>query len=134
MTRRWIPLLVVAGALAAPATSEAALHCPPGSFTADIRHGPDTDLSLAGRLSGFDVSDSGAVSGTLRHYGRSVKIRGSISGRTVRLAFSLRNGLVLRGSGQARRTIRTCADLAMTGTATGPRQGDRGRWGIIWGS
>jgi hypothetical protein len=117
-----------------PAASEAALHCPPGSFTADIRHGPDTDLSLAGRLSGFDVSDAGMVSGTLTHYGKSVRIRGSISGRTVRLAFSLRHGLVLRGSGQARRPIQTCADLAMTGTAHGPRPGDRGRWGIIWGS
>jgi hypothetical protein len=134
MRGKWIPMAVVAGALAAPATGQAALHCPPGSFTADIRHGPDTDLSLAGRLSGFDVSDSGAVSGTLRHYGKSVKIRGSISGRTVRLEFSLRRGLVLRGSGQARRTIKTCADLAMTGKATGPRPGDRGLWGIIWGS
>jgi hypothetical protein len=133
-TRAWLPLLVVAGALAAPASSQAALHCPPGRFTADIRHGPDTDLSLTGRLDGFRVSDSGAVTGKLTHYGRSVKIRGQISGRTVRLAFSLRRGLTLRGSGQAKRTIRSCQDLAMTGTATGPRAGDRGRWGIIWGS
>jgi hypothetical protein len=133
-TRAWLPLLVAAGALVAPATSQAALHCPPGSFTADIRHGPDTDLSLSGRLDGFRVSDSGAVTGKLTHYGKSVSIRGQISGRTVRLAFSLRHGLILRGSGQAKHAIRTCQDLAMTGTATGPRAGDRGRWGIIWGS
>lgn len=132
--RAWLPLLVAASALAAPASSQAALHCPTGGFTADIRNGPDTDLSLTGRLDGFRVSDSGTVTGKLTHYGKSVKIRGQISGRTVRLAFSLRRGLTLRGSGHAKRTIRTCQDLAMTGMATGPRAGDRGRWGIIWGS
>ena len=130
----WVPLLVSVASLAAPAASQAALHCPTGHFTADVRHGPDTDLSLAGRLDGFRVSDSGAVTGKLTHYGKSVKIRGQISGKTVRLAFSLRGGLTLRGSGHAKRTIRTCEDLAMTGVATGPRPGDRGRWGIIWGS
>jgi hypothetical protein len=133
-TPRWIPLAVVVGALAAPAASQAALHCPTGHFTADIRHGPDTDLSLTGRLDGFRVSDSGAVTGKLTHYGKTVKIHGQISGRTVKLAFSLRNGLVLSGSGQAKHTIRTCQDLAMTGVAHGPRPGDRGAWGIIWGS
>jgi hypothetical protein len=127
-------VLVAGAALAAPATSQAALHCPTGHFTADIRHGPDTDLTLTGRLDGFSVSDAGAVTGKLTHYGKSVKIRGRVSGKTVRLAFSLRGGLTLSGSGHATRTIRTCQDLAMTGVATGPRQGDRGRWGIIWGS
>jgi hypothetical protein len=129
-----LSLIVATAALVAPAASQAALHCPTGSFTADVRHGPDTDLSLTGRLDGFRVSDSGAVTGHLTHYGKSLKIRGQISGRTVKLAFSLRGGLTLRGSGHAKRTIRTCADLAMTGAAHGPRHGDRGRWGIIWGS
>ena len=134
MIRRLIPVAVAVGTLAAPAASSAALHCPSGSFTADITHGPDTDLSLTGRLDGFVVSDTGAVTGALRHYGKKVKIHGKVSGRTVRLAFALRGGLTLRGSGKAAHTIRTCQDLAMTGVATGPRDGDRGRWGIIWGS
>ena len=134
MKRPLIALTAAVGALAAPAAGQAALHCPTGTFTADIRHGPDADLSLSGRLDGFRVSDAGAVTGKLHHYGKAVPIHGQISGRTVRLAFSLRGGLVLRGSGTAPHAIRTCQDLAMTGKARGPRNGDRGDWGIIWGS
>ena len=126
--------VAAAGALAAPAVGHAALHCPAGTFTADIHHGPDADLSLTGRLDGFHVSDTGTVTGKLHHYGKAVPIHGHISGRTVRLAFSLRSGLTVRGSGHAKHTIRTCQDLAMTGKARGPRKGDRGDWGIIWGS
>src|SRR3954454_19626573 len=129
MSLKWIPALAALAALAGPAASQAALHCPPGRFTADIRHGPDADLSLRGRLDGFRVSDSGRVSGALRHYGKKVKIRGRISGRAGRLTFTRRRGLRLHGSGRAAHAIRTCADLAMTGSAFGPRPGDRGRWG-----
>ena len=134
MKRTPIAVAVVLGMLAVPAAGQAALHCPAGTFTADVHRGPDADLSLTGRLDGFRVSDSGAVTGKLHHYGKTVPIHGQISGRTVRLAFSLRSGLTLRGSGRAAHAIRTCQDLAMTGKARGPRKGDRGDWGIIWGS
>jgi hypothetical protein len=137
MTRlRLIAAFTILGgaALSMPATGQAALHCPTGTFTANIHKGPDADLSLAGRLIGIRVSDGGKVTGTLTHYGKSVAVLGHVRGRKLTLRFTLRSGLRIHGSGLARRPIRTCADMAMTGRERGPRRGDRGDWGIIWGS
>src|SRR5436305_10561194 len=136
MRVRLIAALTILGgsALSMPATSQAALHCPTGTFTANIHRGPDADLSLAGRLTGVRVSDSGKLTGILTHYGESVAVLGHVTGRKLTLQFRLRSGLRIHGSGLSPRPITTCADMAMTGMELGPRRGDRGDWGIIWGS
>ncbi len=74
------------------------------------------------------------MTGTLTHYGKSLPVLGHVTGRKLTLQFTLRSGLRMHGGGLARWPITSCADMAMTGRELGPRQGDRGDWGIIWGS
>jgi hypothetical protein len=125
-------LALTVGSSAAPAASHGAFHCGPAQFTADIRKGPDRDLSLAGSLS-IDVASSGRVQGTLVHYGKQLSVTGKAHGRSFKLVFHLRSGRSMAGVGVATRTIATCHDVPTTGVATGPRRGDKGVWGYALG-
>jgi hypothetical protein len=120
--------LIGIGALAAPAVGTTQLRCGPGQFTADVTRGPDRDLSFAGKLS-FIVSGSGNVAGALSHYGKRLRVTGTVQGRTLTLVFHLRSGLLMTGAGHAANSIDSCAHVPKTGIATGPRGGDRGVWG-----
>ena len=132
-------LAVLAAGLALPATGSGApttngqaLHCGPGRFTADIRKGPDQDLSLAGNLS-ITLAASGRVEGALVHYGKQLNVTGKWHKRSLKLVVHLRSGRSMTGVGTASRTIGSCADIPRAGTATGPRSGDSGVWGYALG-
>lgn len=139
--RAFVPVAAIVIACAAPTASEAAtLHC--GSittprnvqvthslFTASVLTGPDSALSLRGRL-GYAVNGSGLISGELiPSTRRSVAVTGSVTGRDFHLRMRLASG-VISGVGRASHTIRSCKDIPSVGTLTGPRPGDTGRWGI----
>ena len=139
-TRRGIAVAAAAGLAAAmagtgqvaSAAGGAATQCGPAHFTADIRKGPDRDLSLAGSLS-LKLGSSGRVTGTLVHYGERVPVTGKGHGRSFGLALHLRSGRTMKGVGTASKPIRTCAGIPKAGTATGPRSGDHGVWGYALG-
>ena len=125
-------LALTVGSSAAPAASQGALHCGPAQFSADIRKGPDRDLSLAGSLS-INVASSGRVHGTLVHYGKQLSVTGKAHGRSLELVFHLRSGRSMVGVGAASKPIATCHDVPTKGVATGPRRGDNGVWGYALG-
>ena len=125
-------LAVPLAAPAAPRSAHAAAQCGPGNFTADIRSGPDRDLSVTGKLS-ITLASSGRITGALVHYGKRLPVTGKAKGRTFRLAVHLRSGRTMRGIGTGSGTISTCADIPRAGTATGPRRGDSGVWGYALG-
>jgi hypothetical protein len=132
-------LVVVMAGLAVPATGSGAastngqaLHCGPAHFSADIRQGPDQDLSLAGSLS-ITLAGSGRVDGKLAHYGKQLNVTGKWHKRSLKLVVHLRSGRSMTGIGTASRTIGSCADIPNAGTATGPRSGDTGVWGYALG-
>src|SRR4051794_40331749 len=92
----------------------AAATCGPAHFAADIRHGPDRDLSLAGSLS-LTLKSNGRISGTLVHYGKRLAVTGAVHRGSLELAFHLRNGRRMTGVGTAARAIRSCADVPTKG-------------------
>jgi hypothetical protein len=125
-------LAISVGSSGAAAGSQGAAHCGPAQFTADIRNGPDRDLSLAGNLS-LTLASSGRVDGKLVHYGEQLNVTGKWHKRSLKLVVHLRSGRSMTGVGTASRTIGSCADIPREGTATGPRGGDSGVWGYALG-
>jgi hypothetical protein len=115
-----------------PAGAATSLRCGPAAFSADVLHGPDSDLSLVGKLS-VTVRSGGSLTGTLTHAGRGVHVTGTVAGRSVRLVFHLHGGLQTTGTGAATAPIKTCAEFPKKGTLHGPRRGDSGRWGYALG-
>jgi hypothetical protein len=121
-----------AGAASGAASGQPGFHCGAAHFSADIRQGPDTDLSLSGKLK-LDVASSGRVSGDLVHYGKSLPVSGKVNGRAFKLTLHLRSGRSMTGVGTASKPIASCLDVPTKGTATGPRAGDKGVWGYALG-
>src|SRR5690348_7093347 len=96
-------LVILTAGLALPATgsgaastSGQAVHCGPARFTADIRKGPDQDLSLAGNLA-ITLAASGRVDGKLVHYGKQLPVTGKWHKRSLKLVVHLRSGGSMTG-------------------------------------
>jgi hypothetical protein len=116
----------------APVQAATPLHCGPAAFSGNVLRGPDSDLSIVGKLS-VTVRADGSLTGALRNAGRTVRVTGTVMGRSVRLVFHLHGGLETSGSGVASKPIKTCAAFPRRGTLHGPRSGDSGRWGYALG-
>lgn len=127
----------ILGLLALPSSQSTAatnsFACPTRPFTADILAGPDADLSLAGRL-GLIVNDAGRVAGTLRKAdGNQLRVTGDVRSRTLSLVFQLPGRRQVDGHGATAQPITSCRRLPTEGSFSGPRVGDRGRWGYAIG-
>lgn len=125
-------LASLAGTRAAPAAQPAPRRCS-ATFTGDVHAGPDADLSLIGELR-VQIARTGRVGGALRHHGTSVPVTGSFHPRALELVFHLPGGLRVTGVGRAHQRVTTCSSLPAGGALRGPRHGDRGEWGVVWGT
>ncbi|MBV8990735.1 MAG: hypothetical protein JO372_19465 [Solirubrobacterales bacterium] len=128
---------LVGGALAIPTAASAAApyHCS-AIFGATFDSGPDTGLSLGGRLS-ITVQASHRVSGELKPAGepKPVKIAYGVvrKQRLLGLSFDLPSGQQVIVTGKSRFNFQgICSDLAEAGNTQGPRARDTGRWHAIW--
>ena len=107
---------------------------PASVFSADVRNGPDSGLSLWGTLRFTVAPRSHQITGVLIPGGGGprVPLSGRIAGRTVEYVFHLPGGRLMRGVGSAPRDIlRYYNGPPTTGTLSGPRPGDTGKWASI---
>jgi hypothetical protein len=99
-------------------------------ITATFGHGPDTGLSLVGKVS-ITLAANGAVTGELTHRGEAkpIKVGGMLRGhRLLGLSFDLPGGLRVFATGKSLHVVHGCSDLPMGGKTHGPRPGDTGQW------
>jgi len=114
-----------------PAEAASAYTVCPYEFTAVVRQGPDTRLTLAGRL-GLVQMGPHEVFGILQRRGADgkhpVRVAGSVRGTEITLAFHLPTGQTLTGRGRWDGGVRRCGRRPLRGAFTGPRRLDRGDW------
>ena len=104
----------------------------PHIFSADVRSGPDSGLSVWGGLK-VSIARSGQVTGALIPGGRgqAVPVSGLVAGRSLKLVFHLPGGRLMTGTGTAQRDILRYKMVPTEGTLSGPRPGDHGDWLVI---
>jgi len=88
--------------------------------------------TLVGRIT-IDVDASGTINGKLKTKdGDRVPVTGELTDGSIRLVLHLGEGGSLFGVGSLQGGI--SAGAVTTDVAVGPEPGDKGDWGIIWGS
>lgn len=103
-----------------------------GGFDGTVTHGSDRGLELTGTIT-LSVDARGDITGTFTHDNASVfNVTGKFHGRIIRLNFDLGDSQI-RGVGQLPGGFTPCT-TNFGGHFVGPKPGDIGDWGIIWGS
>jgi len=101
-----------------------------GQFEATVTHGRDSGWTISGAVV-MHVDADGSIDGVLLPPdGSRYTISGRIVSRLLELTFDSGHGVSFSGIGIF---PQPCTD-PVTGLLIGPRLGDFGHWGIIWGS
>jgi hypothetical protein len=142
--RQIMTALLACAALAAAATYHARAQASPpagthstaalttiGPFEATVHAGPDTGLSLRGRLS-LGADRNGQITGLLAPArGHAVRVSGQVNGNAINLVFYLGSGTHVFGVGTIGQDPGAKQSFA-GGPLVGPRKGDSGDWDITY--
>lgn len=128
-----IMLLLLANLGLTPAHAADPMQQCTGKFAGNVTSGPDAGASLAGTIT-LRVDSSGEIDGVfVQGDGSQVQVEGKFKSPIIKLTFDLPDDARITGIGKLPNGFTPCTSN-FGGAFRGPRHGDRGDWGIIWGS
>ncbi len=114
------------------ASADTARQSCTGKFEATVMRGPDAGNVLAGTIT-LTVDEDGNITGTLvQNDNSSVEVVGVFRAPMIALEIRTSTGII-SGIGRLPGGFTPCTSN-FGGNFRGPRHGDSGDWGIVWGS